>query len=83
MPAVTSQSTQPRLKIKELPSTERPRERLRSLGAQALSTTELLATLLGSGNRGASALACARVIFEQSGGSLGRLASMPLATWPS
>lgn len=76
----TSQSTRTGLKIKELPSTERPRERLRSLGAQALSTTELLATLLGSGNQGASAITCAHEIFEQSGGSLGRLAAMPFAT---
>jgi DNA repair protein RadC len=76
---VTSQSAQPGLKIKELPSSERPRERMRSLGAQALSTTELLATLLGSGNRGASALGLAQLVFERCGGSLGRLAGMPLA----
>lgn len=80
MSNLTSHSGQPRLKIKELPSTERPRERMRLLGAQALSTTELLATLLGSGNKKASAMACALAIFEQGGGSLGRLASMPMAT---
>ncbi|MCE2902407.1 MAG: RadC family protein [Gemmatimonas sp.] len=79
MPASTSQSDPPRLKIKEIPSTERPRERMRSLGAQALSTTELIATLLGSGYRGASALACAQVVYQHCGGSLGRLAAMPLA----
>ena len=76
----TSQPSRARLKIKELPATERPRERMRLLGAQALSTTELLATLIGSGNQGASAMTCAHMIFEQSGGSLGRLASMPLGT---
>jgi DNA repair protein RadC len=80
MSVSTSQPSGTRLKIKELPATERPRERMRLLGAQALSTTELLATLLGSGNQGASAMTCAHVIFQQSGGSLGRLASMPLAT---
>jgi DNA repair protein RadC len=80
MSVSTSQPSGARLKIKEMPATERPRERMRLLGAQALSTTELLATLLGSGNQGASALTCAQVIFEQSGGSLGRMASMPLAT---
>lgn len=76
----TSQSAQPRLKIKEMPSAERPRERLRALGAQALSTTELIATLLGSGNRGVSALLCAQIVYEHCGGSLGRLAGMPFAT---
>jgi DNA repair protein RadC len=78
--ALTSQPSQHGLKIKELPTTERPRERLRLLGPHALSTTELLATVLGSGNKNASAMACAEAIFERGGGSLGRLASMPLAT---
>ncbi len=80
MSALTSQPSQHGLKIKELPTTERPRERLRLLGPHALSTTELLATVLGSGNKNASAMACAEAIFERGGGSLGRLASMPLAT---
>jgi DNA repair protein RadC len=67
------------LRIKELPASERPRERLRALGSQALSTTELIATLLGSGQQGTSAMTCAQLVFEQCGGSLGRLAAMPLA----
>jgi DNA repair protein RadC len=75
----TSQSAQPRRKIKELPHHERPRERLRALGAQALSTPELIATLFGTGSRDLSALACAQLVYERCGGSLGRLASMPLA----
>jgi DNA repair protein RadC len=49
------------------------------LGAQALSSTELLATVLGAGGRGGSALQCAQRVLDQSGGSLGRLAAMPLA----
>ncbi|MBX9855197.1 MAG: DNA repair protein RadC [Gemmatimonadaceae bacterium] len=77
---VTSQFPASRLSIKELPSAERPRERLRALGAQALSTTELLALLFGSGPRGASALSCAQQVFDQCGGSLGRLAAMPFAS---
>lgn len=52
---------------------------MRSLGAQALSTTELIATILGSGGTGGSALQCAQSVLEASGGSLGRLAAMPLA----
>ena len=75
----TSQPTRSPLSIRELPQTERPRERLRSLGAQALSTIELIATILGSGGTGGSALQCASAVLEYAGGSLGRLATMPLA----
>ncbi|MEP6766221.1 MAG: DNA repair protein RadC [Gemmatimonadaceae bacterium] len=67
------------LTIRELPSAERPRERMRALGAQALSTTELVAAVIGGGSAGGSALACARLILAQSDGSLGRLAAMPVA----
>lgn len=43
------------VKIKELPKEERPRERLISNGANALSNEELLAILLKSGNKKQSA----------------------------
>ena len=75
----TSQPSRAALTIRELPQTERPRERLRALGAQALSTTELIATILGSGGTGGSALQCAHAVLQHAGGSLGRLATMPLA----
>ena len=75
----SSQSAPRGVTIRELPHTERPRERMRSLGAQALSTTELIATILGSGGTGGSALQCARAVLECSAGSLGRLAAMPMA----
>ncbi len=67
------------LTIRELPHAERPRERMRALGAQALSTAELLAAVLGTGGAGQSALACAVDVLERAGGSLGRLAAMPPA----
>jgi len=38
------------LTIRELPAAERPRERLRTHGAHALSSSELIAILLGSGS---------------------------------
>lgn len=66
------------LSIRELPTVDRPRERLRSLGAQALSTTELVALLLGAGGRSGSALECARQLLARTEGSLGRLASAPV-----
>lgn len=43
-------------RIADLPSREKPRERLLGLGAGALSTAELLAILVGSGQPGLSAL---------------------------
>ncbi len=80
MTIATSQPPSSGLRIREMPHAERPRERLRALGAQALSTTELIATVLGTGGKGGSALSCAQLVLEQSGGSLGRLAGMPMAS---
>ena len=67
------------LSIRELPRGERPRERLRHLGAQALSAAELLALVIGSGGRGRSALGVAQEVLVSAGGSLRRLASQPVA----
>lgn len=69
----------PHTRLRELPSTERPRERMRALGAQALSTNELMAVVIGSGSTNNSALDCAGLVLEQVDGSLGRLAAMPVA----
>lgn len=46
-------------RLHDLPSDERPRERLARKGPQALSDTELLAILLGSGSRRCDVLALA------------------------
>ena len=64
--------------IRELPRTDRPRERLIDLGANALSTAELLAIVLGSGGRGRSALRIGQEILGASSGSLRRLAMKPV-----
>jgi hypothetical protein len=45
----SSRCTGRTLSIRELPLGERPRERLKMLGAQSLSSAELLAILLGAG----------------------------------
>jgi DNA repair protein RadC len=63
------------MSIRELPPTERPRERLTRLGAPSLSTVELLAILLGTGVGGRSALALAHDVFASAEGSLRRLAA--------
>ena len=49
------------------------------LGAQALSTAELLGIVLGSGLRGRSSLQIAHDVLVWSGGSLRRLAMRPVA----
>lgn len=51
-------------KIKELPRSERPRERLMEKGAKNLKDSELLAILLGSGVKGKNAAVLAEEILR-------------------
>ena len=67
------------LSIRELPRSERPRERLVSLGASALSSVELLALLIGAGGVGGSALQVGQLLLAGAGGSLRRMALQPVA----
>src|SRR3954468_4498144 len=69
----------PSFAIRELPPSDRPRERLIDLGVRALSTAELLALLLGSGTRDRSALQLGQTVFGAFGGSLRRIARDPVA----
>jgi DNA repair protein RadC len=71
------------LSIRELPRSERPRERLKNLGAQTLSSAELLAILIGSGGAGRSALHVGQEVLAQSEGSLRRIAARPVASLTS
>jgi DNA repair protein RadC len=71
--------TAPRYRIKEWPVTDRPRERLRSIGPEALSGRELLAVLIGSGTEGHSAVDVAGALLAEADGSLRRLAAVSLA----
>jgi len=57
--------------IKEWPLTERPRERLMTLGAQQLSTAELLAIVLGQGGQGCHVVDVARQLLNQFDGLRG------------
>ena len=66
--------------IREQPRGERPRERLKSLGPQALSAAELLAVVVGVGSGTASALHVAQAVLGRANGSLRRLASQPVAS---
>lgn len=60
-----------------MPTPDRPRERLWQLGAAALTSTELLAILLGTGARRRDALATAAHLLDTTAGGLRRLAARP------
>ena len=62
-----------------MPLGDRPRERLRRLGPEALSSPELLALLLGTGGAGRSSLEVAHEILQRADGSWRRLALQPVA----
>ncbi len=66
---------------RQQPHVDRPRERLASRGADALSDAELLALLLRTGGRGADALRVAADLLDRCGGlmGLGRASGRELA----
>ena len=57
--------------IRDLPSGERPRERLRELGPAALSSSELVTILLRTGRQGESVLNMSASLVSRSGGLAG------------
>ncbi|HEV2209337.1 MAG TPA: DNA repair protein RadC [Verrucomicrobiae bacterium] len=65
------------LLMRELPASERPRERLLEKGADVLKNSELLAILLRSGHRGVSALQVAEQLLTRFD-SLDTLSRAPL-----
>jgi len=67
----THDGTEYRLMIRDLPESERPRERLKNYGAGALSTAELLAILLRVGTRGENVINLAMRLLSQYGGLSG------------
>lgn len=54
-------------RIKDLPKDERPREKIASKGARALSDAEVLAVFFGTGTRGKSAIDLGRAMVERFG----------------
>jgi len=61
--------------MRDLSPDDRPREKLLRLGAAALGDNELVAVVLGSGSRRASALAVANELLTRRGGVHGLLRS--------
>lgn len=64
-------------RIKELPESDRPREKLLKVGAENLTDSELLAILIRTGTNGKSALTIARELLKAFG-SLKGIAQAPL-----
>ena len=60
--------------IRELPTEERPREKLISLGSSVVSNAELLAILIGTGTKDRSALDLAASLLAAEEDGLGNLA---------
>jgi DNA repair protein RadC len=65
------------IRIKDLPAHERPRERLRHVGADSLRNAELLAIILRTGSKGISAVDTGERLLQQFG-SLDSLARASL-----
>ena len=70
---------QPRLTIRDLPNSERPRTRLVNHGAGALTTQELLSLIMGAAGR-RSSLDVSRDVLAVSGGSIRRLRNIDVST---
>jgi DNA repair protein RadC len=69
-------------RVRELPSAERPRERLARHGPSGLTSAELIALLWGSGSRGRSAVDLAQIALTRHDGlpGLARASDLELAT---
>ena len=65
------------VRIKDLPTTERPRERLFRSGARALSTAELLAIILRTGIGGENVVSMAGRLLARYGGLDGLASASP------
>lgn len=56
-------------KIKDIPKVDRPREKLTKLGPDALSNTELLAIILGSGTKEQNVIRVSERLLKKYGGN--------------
>ena len=66
------------MRIKEWVNEERPREKMLSRGARALSNAELLAILIGSGTCGKNVMEVSQELLARSEGRLVLLSGMPM-----
>ncbi len=68
-----------RLTIREWAEDDRPREKMLHKGVQSLSDAELLAILIGSGNRDESAVELSRRILQDSHNNINLLAQLSIS----
>ena len=68
------ETTEYRLRIRDLPEDERPLERLDKYGPQALKTSELIAIIIRTGTSTATAVQVAEQLLQKYDGNLKRLA---------
>ena len=68
---MTESTPRPAYRIADLHETDRPRERLESLGPQALTNAELIAILLRVGVKGESAVGVGQRLLNKFGGLIG------------
>ena len=61
--------------VRDMPTSDRPRERLAKLGGEALSPAELLALVLGRGTRGESVLFTSQKLLNRFGSLKGVLSA--------
>lgn len=73
-PTVSPMATA-RARMTDLPAHDRPRERLRRLGADALTDAEVLALMIGSGRPGTNAVDVAQRLIHSLGGIAGLAAA--------
>jgi DNA repair protein RadC len=67
-----------RVSIKSWAEDDRPREKLLNKGSAALSDAELIAILIGSGNRQMSAVELSQLILREAGNNLAELSKKSL-----
>ncbi len=71
-------SNEKRLTIRDWAEDDRPREKMLKKGIQSLSDAELLAILIGSGNKNESAVELSRRILNECRGNLNELANLSI-----
>jgi DNA repair protein RadC len=67
-----------RLTIREWAEDDRPREKMQLRGVKSLSDSELLAILIGSGNKDETAVELARRMMHECNGSISELARLSI-----
>lgn len=74
---MTTNAHAPSIRVQDLPTGDRPREKILRLGPRSVSDLELIAILLRTGLRGQSSLQLATIVLESHGGLAGLPGASP------